>query len=740
MNKLGNSMLLGLVSMGALIPWESALAQTATQGASNDNDTLETVIVTAEKREERLQDVPMSVTALSNATLEKQQDRDFADYAAMIPGLSLMSSGPGITQLTLRGQNAGGDGSTVAVYLDESPIGSSTALLNGSVLSGDLDTWDMQRIEVLRGPQGTLYGASSEGGLLKFVTVAPELNTFSGAVEVSAEKVDQGGNDGDIHGMVNIPIGSRAALRISAFDEGLAGYVDDPATGAKDVNAGHKDGARASLLLDATDDLSIRLTALQQETVTKGNPVVDVNPTTLVPVDGDLTQERDYGEPNYFKYENYNGTIDWKVGAVSIVSTTSFGVMNSDQLLDATWAEIAPGVPIGPALLGPGFGVYEYNNADLEKFTQEIRISSAITEQLDWQVGGYYTHEEGALDQHLNAFDIPGDAPSGLGSLEVIDLTSTYKEWAGFGNLIYHFSPQFDIQAGGRLSNNKQSAVEVASGALVGGPDVFTAASSGNVFTYSVAPRWKVDDNTMLYARLATGFRPGGPNVLPPGEPAGVPKQYGSDKTTNIEVGVRSKLDDNRLSLDLAVFHVDWKNVQLLETVDSVTVNGNGGAARSQGIEATIQFIPVRGLTLTLDGAYTDAVLTSPAPAVNGVAGDPLPFAPKWGTGIDVEYEQPAFADYSGFVGATWSYVGERSSDFASTAAATPAQQVLPSYDTIAVQLGVENSRYRFELYGKNLGNSRGITNYSSSGAPNLEGEINVIQPLTIGVTAAVKF
>ena len=147
--------------------------------SSADSTVLETIVVTAEKREEPLKDVPMSVTALGGDRLDDLQARDFADYAALVPGLSLNTAQPGQTRLTLRGQNAGGVGSTVAVYMDESPFGSSTALLNGAIITGDFDTWDMQRIEVLRGPQGTLYGANSEGGLLKFVTNAPELGKFS---------------------------------------------------------------------------------------------------------------------------------------------------------------------------------------------------------------------------------------------------------------------------------------------------------------------------------------------------------------------------------------------------------------------------------------------------------------------------------------------------------------------------------------------------------------------------------
>src|SRR5271155_3381139 len=170
-----------LASLAAMVPFLSQEAGAVDAAAPVDSDALASIVVTAEKKEERLQDVPLSITALAGKELDKLQYRDFSDYAALVPGLSLVSAQPGLTTLTLRGENAGGVGSTVAVYLDESPFGSSSALLNGSINTGDFDTWDMQRVEVLRGPQGTLYGANSEGGLLKFVTNAPVLGSLSGA-------------------------------------------------------------------------------------------------------------------------------------------------------------------------------------------------------------------------------------------------------------------------------------------------------------------------------------------------------------------------------------------------------------------------------------------------------------------------------------------------------------------------------------------------------------------------------
>jgi outer membrane receptor protein involved in Fe transport len=426
-----------LTLLGVLSPFllKDAEALDASPPADNNDGALATIIVTAEKRAEPLSSVPMSVSAISGGTLDELQARDFADYAALVPGLSVASSQPGQTRLTLRGQNAGGVGSTVGVYVDESPFGSSTALLNGSVNTGDFDTWDMQRIEVLRGPQGTLYGANTEGGLLKFVTNAPVLGSFSGAAEVAGESVAHGGDGGSVHATLNLPLGDKFAFRISGFDQDVPSYIGDPGRGVGNVNDGHKSGGRASLLAAPTDDLTIRLTATSQQSSYSGTNVVDVNPVTLRPLYGDLTQERSLGEPSNFKYENYNATIDWNAGPLRVLSSTSYGVLTTDTDSDVT--------PLYGGLAGEIFGgapgALLDDNVGLKKVTQEVRLTSATSDLLEWQVGGYYTRETGELNEHLNAVTIPASTLLGLLEQPVID--SVYKEEAGFGDLTYHFNP-----------------------------------------------------------------------------------------------------------------------------------------------------------------------------------------------------------------------------------------------------------------------------------------------------------
>jgi outer membrane receptor protein involved in Fe transport len=344
------------------------------------------------------------------------------------------------------------------------------------------------------------------------------------------------------------------------------------------------------------------------------------------------------------------------------------------------------------------------------------------------------------LYQHLLAIGLPSGTTIGaLPPLQFATLDSIYKETSGFANVTVHIIPQFDVQAGGRYSKNEQVATEALSGLFANPPQDFSTPSSGHVWTYSVAPRWHIDADNMLYFRWATGYRPGGPNALPPIAPPDVPRQYGADKTSNFELGIKSTLLSGLLSIDAAVFHVDWTDIQLLEQVDMTGINGNGGKARSQGVEWNVGYVPLHGLTLQWTAAYTDAKLTTDAPAVHGNTGDRLPYAPKWSTSLDGEYDAPAFAQWKYFVGATWSYVGTRNTDFGTDPTGL-TQVSLPSYNTFGARVGLDNDLYRVTLYAKNLSDSRGITAYTSSGAPGLNGEIGVTQPRTVGVTLSAKF
>jgi outer membrane receptor protein involved in Fe transport len=777
--------LVAVASGFAAVPF--ARAADVSSGDQTSAGVLQEVVVTAQKREEKLHDVPMGITAITPDELQKQQLTSLDDLAAKVPGLSLTSIEPGTTRVTLRGQNVGGVGSTVTTYIDDTPFGSSNALANGFGFTGDFDTWDLQRVEVLRGPQGTLYGAGSEGGLLKYVTNAPDPTKFAAAVQGGGEGVSQGETVGSGKGMINVPLGDRAAFRLSGYYETLPGYIDDPSLGEKDINHGYRDGIRAALLFNLTDSLSIRLNAFGQDLHTEGSPSTDVVGATnltltppanqLQPQNGEFDQKRFIDEPNTFKYRIYSGTLNWNIGWGTLSSITSYGTTDQNGLADETSVAAAAGAGPGTGTFGdvvtsllplianppPGAtkvaGLAETQSTNIKKWTQEFRLASAAGQTLEWQVGAFYTHESSTLAQTLPVFYIPTQVyaplPTAFGgpNLENATLEALYKEWAGFAQVTYHFSPQWDLALGGRWSENKQSANEAVTGVLPtlqGTPEQLTSGdSSDNSFTYSVAPRWHVSSDTMVYGRIASGYRPGGPNDLPFNAPASVPRSYAPDKTTNYELGVRSDLLDKRLSVDVAAFLVDWKDIQLFEFVTApgtpgFGINANGGTARSKGLEWTLGLTPVTGLTFTLTGAYVDAYLTSAATQAGGSEGDQLPYVPKFSTSLDGAYTWRAFGDFNGFAGATWNYTGSRFNDFSTTLTAAGFQPNprpdLPSYNTVNLRAGLESGRWTFELYGKNVGDTRGIAYYVNGGTPNYGGALNYIQPRTLGALVTARF
>ena len=695
----------------ALLISISTLAFAAQASAA---ETIETVVVTASKRAESVKNVPIAVTVLGQDELTRLNARSFEDYVNNVPGMTLLESSPTHPQIVLRGINAGGDGATVGTYIDETPYGSSSALANGIDTAPNIDTFDMQRVEVLRGPQGTLYGSSTLGGLLKFVTNAPDPSGFAGQFEAGGTMLDDGASGGFARAMVNVPLSDDLAVRVVGFDKADPGWIDDPLRNLKDINGIRSFGGRASVLYRPSSKISVRLSALTQEIHANNDADEDVVLVggTLVPKYGLYEQQRTTNSFSVSRYALYNATVDWDLGWAALTSATSYGSYHDFLFTDGTGLI---GLDV-QGLLG------------VNKFTQEARLASEPNAgPLDWLVGGYYTHEDADLRQDFVL------VPHGT-SFAFLELASSYVEAAGFANATYHFSPSFDVSVGGRYSHNSQNAVQT--GLIPGG-----GASSGNVFTWSVAADYHLDDQTSLYARIAKGYRPGGPNVIPIGGAKGAPLFYDADSLINYEAGVKTDLLDGKLSLDADVFYIDWSDIQLLTVIANTGVDINGGSARSDGVEWDAQWQPLDNLTLGWSGAYTDAQLTEDTPAiVGGQTGDALPWAPKWTSTVNGDYRFARMGDWAPYIGASWRFIGERSSDFQ----AAPAHQVsLPSYDTFDVRLGVDWRAWEIELYGKNLSNARGYTAFSASGTSIASGESAIAAltaPRLFGVVLRGKF
>jgi len=726
----------------------NANAQPATAQAQTDQNA---IIVTAEKRPQLLINVPQSVSVVAGGTLEAQHATNFQDYLKLVPGLQLNQNTPGEGRLIVRGVNTGGVASTVSVYLDESPFGSSSGLVNGAVLAADFDTFDLNRIEVLRGPQGTLYGASSLGGVLRFVTNAPSTTGLEFRGRAGLELVDHGDVEYNANAAINVPLGPMLAFRASGSYRKDSGFINSIGTGGSDVarniNGDRVIGGRASLLFKPSNAATIRLTAVAQNIDADQPSVIEADSVTLQPLHG-LSESQFVPQFSNLHYRLYNGTGTFDLGFGKLTTSTSLSKQDQDLRSDLTFAFsglIAP-------LVGPNEFI-EPQQTNLTKFTEEVRLSGE-TPFADWLLGAFYTHEKGLIQQDLIALQpgtfTPLTLPSFLApTLGHLDLNSRYKEIAGFANATVHITSQFDLQFGGRYSKNDQSARQTTQGALAGGTTDKSNSSSENVFTYSVAPKYKLDQNTTLYARVAKGFRPGGPNVIAPNAPPAVPRTFGSDSVVSWEAGIKTQSADHRFSLDAAAFHITWKDIQLFTTVVAngipFGVNINGSGAKSDGVELTATARPMPGLDLSLNGAYTNARLTADTPTtVGGRKGDQLPFTPKLSGAINADYHwQLSPAARAHFGGSLRHLSGQTGPYDAAFVAAHGHQRHIPAYDVVDLNAGVDFGRFDLEAYVKNLGNSRGITSVVGTATPLFPGGAvgtGIIRPMTVGLSLGFHY
>lgn len=738
----------------------------------------ELIIVTAQRRQQLLIDVPLSISVVGEETLERQVARSFIDYAQLVPGFTVTQENPGETRLILRGINTGSVGSTVATYVDDTPFGASGSLSNGAILAGDFDTFDVARVEVLRGPQGTLYGSNSLGGVLKFITNEPNTAEFEARAQAGIEDTRYGELGYLGNAMVNVPLGDKLAFRASGFYRDTGGYVDAPARDGRNVNGTKSYGGRASLLFAPTDALSVRLMALLQNIETDSPSSFQADPLTLKPVnaftgapvgEANRTRFERIAEFNNLDYRLYTGTVDYDLGFATLTSITSYSEQTRDELGDIS-TNAARGLanaiyaPTAPNTVGLAFE----NDVEVEKFTQEVRLQSVDSDRFEWLIGTYYTDEKTALIQEFLPFELATQGflptqgtfgPFTFDRFVVAGISAKYEEIAGFANATFKFSDRFDISVGGRYSHNEQSSTQQVTQLGMGEPQF--GDSSEGVFTWSVSPRFEVSDLTALYARVAKGYRPGGPTFIPPGADPDFPTEFDSDSLVSYEVGLRTQTADGSLALDGAVYYVDWDNILIVSTANSaagpVGVNTNGGRARVKGGELTATMRPTRGFNIVANFAYVDAELLDdtvpPGGGLNltgGLAGDQLPYTPKVSANVSADYEWLLGPEVEAFVGGNVRLVGDQTAGFSAGYRAAFGDRIrIDGYQTVDLRAGVNFGRFTMQAFARNVFDTYGVV--SAGGFPfsvpaalggNAVPLINVstIRPRTIGLLVGARF
>jgi outer membrane receptor protein involved in Fe transport len=711
----------------------------------------EEVVVTAQKRPSRALDVPASLTVVPASQLQVQGLSSLTDLTSVVPGLDVSSHGAvGFNQIILRGITSGGQQTspTVGIYVDEVPFGTASSIGTSS-LQPDIDPADVQRIEVLRGPQGTLYGASTLGGLIKYVTYAPDPRQFSGAASVGGETVDHGGAGASGRIELNLPIvEDRLAVRGSAFSRFDPGYIDDPVDHNRDDNGSHVAGGRLSLGIYPTPQLSVRLDAFTQQSRTIATSSVDLNPTTLRPIAGDLTNTRVTDDFFKSRYNLFSGTAKWDAGPVTLVSATGYGQITSNILFDFTpaYAFIIPLYSGGAIPSGDITGPQNFNS---NKFTEEVRLDSNSWTPLNWRIGAFYTKENFNIATQvlgLNPTTLH-QLPSVFGPLSTASTVASYEEEAVFGDARWAVTKTLELDGGVRWSHNDQNSYATSAGLLNSTsnpftPSVMRGTSSESVVTFEASAKWNFTPDQMAYARVAKGYRPGGPiGLLPAQLAAGAPTSYHSDTVIDYEGGVKGLWLDKRLSLDADVFYIDWQNIQLPTLIAGFNVLSNGGGAISQGVEFNGSYAVTPDLTVSLRAAYTDAHLTSQALVAGYAKGERLPAVPRWDVGGDIDYVHPLFADLIGDLGMTVKYNSDRQAGQALNAA-NPLVD-LPGFTTVDLRAGLMWRRYRLDLYARNVGDERAYFNGSALRAfagQNVPFTAIPIQPRTLGVVLSAKF
>jgi len=715
------------------------------QESGHSPTQLPTVIVTADKRSESLQDVPMAVSVLGSTQLDRENAVSFADYATQIPGLNTISTGEGQTQLVMRGITSGTsqNNATVGTYIDDVPFGSSTIYAFGSLLTPDIDPADLQRIEVLHGPQGTLYGSNTLGGLIKFVTTPPDATQAGGSASLDGSSVDGGGSGFGARAMFNIPlVADTLALRANVYDRTDPGYIDNVTTGQKQVNEARVSGARAQLLWTPSDKVSVLFSTLAQNLGSDGlgNGGVDVDPATLRPIYGAQEQARAAGTGmSKLKYRLYGLSVDADFGWAKLISTTSYSTQRANLNKDDS-ALYGPVLDPLFGLTGAGYPL-EVPLA-LNKVTQELRLQSPEDQAWEWRAGLFYTHERSTSTQNLLTTDYATGNPIPLPTLLDARIgPAVFSEWAGYGDLTWHATSRLSILVGARYSSDSTRYTQSGDGLLLGGPGSFTTHGSDHPVTYLFSPSYKFSDDLMAYVRVASGFRPGGPNIgVPPG--LGAPLTFGPDKLVNYEFGLKSLMLDKRMSIHADVFYINWTSMQLTTTSNGLSFMGNGGKATSKGAEVSWRYTPLAGLVLWANGTYTEAELAADTPpgSIVGYKGDTLPYVPKRSANVGADYDFPlGTGGWSGFVGGSVSYIGARDADFNTV----PAPRIrLPGYNSIDLHAGANYGDWTFKVFVKNLANKQGISSISPEtinpvGSPFAA---SYQTPRTVGVSASVMF
>ena len=782
---LANSLRVALLCGASLTISSPVLAQAATTAAPADTGE---IVVTAEKRSSTVQKTPISITALSGADLTARGASDFSKIAQEVPGISERTAGPGQTEYEMRGlSSSGGAAATVGFFLDETPLTAASFTQNGKVVI-DPNLYDLQRVEVLRGPQGTLYGSGSMGGAIKLITAQPNLDKIEASVNgsVSGTKGGDGANNAE-NAMINVPlIPGQLALRLVGSVGYTTGWIDRdvigvdnattnpndwnepagsqtrgaptneaPTTVHHDVNDTHTRSVRATLTYQPDTAFTITPMFMYQKGDQGGYSAFDSVPGTMAHY-----QPFDNAESISDEFILGSVVAKYHTDSFDVTSATAYWHRTENQFQDAS-ENLALGVFGGSVYPDQGgAGASTNNERDTSKqFSEEFRVASNGTGKFNWLVGVFYSDFKSQfyLDEPtagLLAFESPAMQASDGTNLITIDEPTTIKQFAVFGEASYKFTPDLKLTVGLRYYDFHTTATSFQNGFLFDGTNLYNSTVPLAKSNTGVNPKfnlsYQVDRDVLLYSTISKGFRPSGVNQPTAGCGA-TPLTYDSDSVWNFEAGEKARTADGRITFNSDGYYEHWKGVQsIVDLLCGFSYTDNSAPANIYGGEAEVSVKVIEGATshegLTVAGSagFAHAQYAADSPSTFITNGDPLLNIPRWTVTGSATYAQSLGNGLLGSARISYNYVDSREELTlnASTNGVQPGYQALPGYALTDIRFNLGKDSWTVGAFVNNVANVHAQLAYLNILSFNVAAYNRVVtnQPRTIGMDLTIRY
>lgn len=779
-----------LISCAALVSAlpTYTLADTTNAAADGAPPELQEIVVTATRRAESIDKVPISITAFSQQKMDEQGVKSIEDVAKFTPGLNFAPAGDGLTNsIAIRGVSSGVGASTTGIYIDDTPVQvrSGTGIVTQNTYP---QIFDLDRVEVLRGPQGTLFGTGSMGGTIRFITPEPDLHNYSAYSREEVSYTKGGDPSYEAGAAAGGPIADGTlGFRVSAFFDNAGGYInrepfDGGSGGEKGINADRTTVLRGALKFAPTDSLTLTPAIFYQKQRSYDNYfwLSQSNPS-----DTDFNSGYTQSEPVNDTFTLPSLKVQWQLQGMELISNTSFFYRNLKRDSDYSnfiWHALGgPGTTPGDPL--PGYRAVSQDAVRQNSLTQEVRLQSTATDsRLQWVVGALWQSSRLYTNQYIydpqfpqliqdffdaSVADIFGEGLTGGSYSGKIDQWADDKQSALFGQLDFAFTPELHGIAGTRVARTTLNYYRQFSGPLLCKLCTGTVEETGGSTpsTTPVTPKvgltYEPTQHDTYYVTAAKGSRVGGinnPSVASdtPGCPSGLqsPADYRPDSLWSYEIGAKNQFLDGRLRTQVSLYYIDWHNIQ--ESVSSNTCvttsyKDNLGRARVKGFDLGVEWRALDSLTLGLTGGYTDARYASTAygpPDTNGARaiianeGDTLGVAP-WNAVVSGQYNFSAWQRPT-YLRVDYTYTAR---DTTATPVQDPVTQVYdpdiptdPAIKLLEARLGIRFGAWDISLFGRNLLNDNPVLglNHDSVGDPLFYA--TTIRPRTIGITAIAHY